>query len=499
MTIKILGINFFHCLMFSSPDAHAFLDAVHEIIKEEAFLKGNNRETPVLEFKQPEELRTLIDFEIGTKPSNQAVILEELKKIVRYSVKTGHPYFFNLLYAGLDPYTQAGAWVTDAVNSNMHTYEASPVFVLMENYMIKKLTSIVGFKNGCGLFCPGGSASNQLALHLARFRKYPEVKKVGLYGLPCLRCYISEDGHYSLKKAANYLGLGEENVVAIHTDSSGRIVPEDLRQKIMADINQGYVPLFVMATCGSTVLGSYDSLPELRDICQCYDMWLHCDACYGGGVLLSKQYSDLMQGVDGCDSVSWNFHKMSGVPHQCAALLVRSKTILQEANSSRAEYLFQPDKYYDTSYDTGDKSIQCGRKVDVLKLWTLWKAVGDDGMEARIIKAFENSRFIVELLKKSPGFRLVLPEFQCTSVCFWYIPERLRGQEETPEWWLVIHKVAPEIKRRMVGEGTLMINYQPLSSKGFVNFFRIVLHNPACNLSDFNYVVNEIKRLGKDL
>ena len=36
--------------------------------------------------------------------------------------------------------------------------------------------------------------------------------------------------------------------------------------------------------------------------------------------------------------------------------------------------MFQPDKMYDISWDTGDKTFQCGRRVDVLKLWLMWKA-----------------------------------------------------------------------------------------------------------------------------
>jgi hypothetical protein len=39
-----------------------------------------------------------------------------------------------------------------------------------------------------------------------------------------------------------------------------------------------------------------------------------------------------------------------------------------------AAYLFQPDKFYDTSYDIGDKTIQCGRYADVFKVWLLWKS-----------------------------------------------------------------------------------------------------------------------------
>ena len=66
--------------------------------------------------------------------------------------------------------------------------------------------------------------------------------------------------------------------------------------------------------------------------------------------------------------------------------------LLVPCNSTGAKYLFQTDKYYDCSYDTGEKSIQCGRKVDVFKLWLMWKAKGTVGFEKRINQAFDNAR-----------------------------------------------------------------------------------------------------------
>ena len=47
---------------------------------------------------------------------------------------------------------------------------------------------------------------------------------------------------------------------------------------------------------------------------------------------------------------------------------------LEACNSLKANYLFQKDKHYDVTYDTGDKAIQCGRHNDVFKLWLLWRA-----------------------------------------------------------------------------------------------------------------------------
>ena len=60
-------------------------------------------------------------------------------------------------------------------------------------------------------------------------------------------------------------------------------------------------------------------------------------------------------------------------------------------------------------------------------------------------------------------------------------------------------QVAPIIKTGMMEAGTMMIGYQPLSTKKLVNFFRIIIHNPLCDFSDMDFVVREIDRLGNDI
>lgn len=44
---------------------------------------------------------------------------------------------------------------------------------------------------------------------------------------------------------------------------------------------QGYVPLFVNATAGSTVYGAFDPINEIADICEKYNLWLHVDVSSG--------------------------------------------------------------------------------------------------------------------------------------------------------------------------------------------------------------------------
>lgn len=62
-------------------------------------------------------------------------------------------------------------------------------------------------------------------------------------------------------------------------------------------------------------------------------------------------------------------------------------------------------------------------------------------MAERIEACFDNALYLRDLIRDTEGFRLVVEEPECTNVCFWYIPKRLRGQQETEAWWNEIAKV----------------------------------------------------------
>lgn len=72
---------------------------------------------------------------------------------------------------------------------------------------------------------------------------------------------------------------------------------------------------------------------------------------------------------------------------------------MQNCNQMHACYLFQQDKHYDLSYDTGDKALQCGRHVDIFKLWLMWRA------KVRPCEVFKTQRghFAMFLKALDPG------------------------------------------------------------------------------------------------
>uniref|UniRef100_H2ZAN1 Glutamate decarboxylase n=1 Tax=Ciona savignyi TaxID=51511 RepID=H2ZAN1_CIOSA len=448
------------------------------------------------DFHHPHQLLDGIEgfsLEITGEAESLEQILVDCRDTLKYGVKTGHPRFFNQLSSGLDIISLAADWLTSTANTNMFTYEIAPVFTLMEDVVIRRMCSIIGWEDGEGIFSPGGSINNLYAVIMARHYVMPEVKYDGMRGFPELVMFQSK--HILQSKLA------------------------------------GKVPFYVTATAGTTVIGAFDKIPEISGICKKYGVWLHVDAAWGGAVMMSQKHRHLVTGIELADSVTWNPHKMMGVVLQCSALLTRHKVlvtavmydvinllpivmsclvlsrhsdvrntsqgILESCNEMNADYLFQQDKHYDVTYDTGDKTIQCGRHVDVFKLWLAWRAKGDAGFEKHVDRCIELSRYLVRKIRKTRGFELVNPEPEYANVCFWYFPPCIRNLSDETIKHEKLNKVAPLIKSRMMENGTIMIGYQPLGSK--VNFFRNIVSNPAVDYDDIDFIITEIERLGRDI
>uniref|UniRef100_A0A4W4EFM0 Glutamate decarboxylase 1b n=1 Tax=Electrophorus electricus TaxID=8005 RepID=A0A4W4EFM0_ELEEL len=465
--------------------------------------KSFDRSTKVLDFHHPHQLLEGLEgfnLELSDQPESLEQILVDCRDTLKYGVRTGHPRFFNQLSTGLDIIGLAGEWLTSTANTNMFTYEIAPVFVLMEQLTLKKMREIIGWPNGegDGLFSPGGAISNMYSVMIARYKYFPEIKTKGMCAAPRLVLFTSENSHYSIMKAGAALGFGKENVILLSTDERGRVIPADLEAKVIAAKQKGYVPLFVNATAGTTVYGAFDPINDIANICEKYNMWLHVDGAWGGSLLMSRKHRHKLSGIERANSVTWNPHKMMGVPLQCSAILVREKGILQGCNSMCAGYLFQPDKQYDVTYDTGDKAIQCGRHVDIFKFWLMWKAKGTVGFQQHIDKCLDLSEYLYKKIKNREGYEMVFQgEPQHTNVCFWYIPPSLRNIPDGEEKREQLHKVAPKIKAMMMESGTTMVGYQPQGDK--VNFFRMVISNHAATTSDIDFLIDEIERLGHDL
>ena len=55
------------------------------------------------------------------------------------------------------------------------------------------------------------------------------------------------------------------------------MIPVDLKRAITEAKTSGQIPIFVNATCGTTVLGAFDPISDIASICKEENMWLHID------------------------------------------------------------------------------------------------------------------------------------------------------------------------------------------------------------------------------
>lgn len=468
---------------------------------------------PVIELASPAELQARfaaavpLAFDDVAAAHTDDAVLDAVDLVIRHSVHTSHPRFVNQNFAGPDPVAVVGDWLGAALNTTGATYEAAPVFTLMESAVLSKLGRIAGYVEADadpmpalppGLFCPGGSSATLYALQLARHRKRPDVRRTGATG-ERLTLFVSASGHYAATKSAALLGIGTDAVIEVASDDGGAILPDALDAAITASVDAGDVPFAVIGTAGTTVTSAFDDLDALADITERHGLWLHVDGCYGGSALFSPAERHRLAGVDRSDSFVWNLHKMMGMTQQCTALLVREPELLAPCFANGADYLFQPDKLH-AEYDSGDRTFQCARRIDVLKLWLAWKHHGDAGFAARVDHAVAMADHTRSRIAASDGaFVPVAGTF--TNVVFAWVPPHHRPLELSPaviptlpvEVHTELHTLAPRIKARMQAEGTAMMGFQPIEG---LNTFRLLFMNPDVTTDDVDAMLGCVAEYG---
>jgi len=277
---KIANLTMFDLLPFNQQ-AHAetreFLQKIVDILLDYIEMSYDRHEQ-VLEYHSPDKLEELFNIAIPHDGMTLQHLITDCATVLKYGVKTGSPHFMNQLSCGLDIIAMAGEWLTATANCNMFTYEVSPIFIIMEHQVLKRMRRIIGFHRGDSVMSPGGTISNLYAVIVARYKAYPEYKVKGPSALPGeLVIFTNDQGHYSMKMAAMVCGLGTSNCVYIPSDKAGRIIPAELERIILEQKANGKYPIMVNATAGTTVLGAFDPISEIADICEKYGLWLHVD------------------------------------------------------------------------------------------------------------------------------------------------------------------------------------------------------------------------------
>ncbi|MBZ5584173.1 MAG: hypothetical protein LAQ30_18565 [Acidobacteriia bacterium] len=348
--------------------------------------------------------------------------------IVRYSRHNGHPRFLGYVASPGTPVTAVGSMVEAALNACVTCWRSAPAATELEHLTVDWLKEMLGYPAAAGgLLVSGGSMANFAALAAARSARFPDVVRQGVAALPRRLCvYVSGEAHFSVRKAAGMLGLGENNVRTVKTDRCLRMDPADLERLVAEDLAAGHVPLFVSANLGATASGAVDPIGAIAGIARRHSLWLHVDAAYGGFAALAPSGRPFFEHIAEADSVALDPHKWLYLPVGCGCVLYKDPSAARAAFSHDAEYTRVIGLERDEAFAFWDYGPELSRPFRALNLWLLLKYAG----ARRLGEAIENNiacaKYLERLVKASGDFEMLAP-VELSIFCFRYAPPGYAG------------------------------------------------------------------------
>jgi sulfinoalanine decarboxylase/sulfinoalanine decarboxylase/aspartate 1-decarboxylase len=450
------------------------LERFERIVKQ---LLEDEKVHPVADHVPTSDLYQVLDLDLNEEGTGEEQFEKALTDLVLSTPRTATNAFFNQLFGGRNEKAVLGDLLAVVLNNSMYTYKAAGPQIGVEKVIMRKVCDIIGWdKNSDGAFAPGGSMTNFMSMLMARDKFSNDIRHNGANQK--MTVYTSKESHYSIPKNAAFSGIGRDNVRYIPTDSKGIMNVEALRSAIEKDVEDGYNPVLVNLTAGTTVLGAFDPIRPVREICDKYNVWIHLDGAYCGSVLFSEKYKHLIDGVELVDSFSFNAHKMIGTPLTCSLIFVKDKKNLYDSFSNDAEYLYQTDH---DEFNLGKTSLQCGRRNDALKFWTLWKSVGTKGLEKIVDQQFILADVARDYFRNNSDYTMYSYD-ESISICFNYknIPPR-------------------DICTALYEKSELMVGYGSFGEDEFIRLVTINAQNEPEDILNFFKVLESFVEENKEL
>ena len=399
-----------------------FRKQLHELADWVADFRENIESLRVAPGEKPGAIRAQLPAQAPEGGESFEKILNDVNRvIVPGMVHWSHPMF--LAYFGWTTTAPAilGEIITAPLNVNAMTWRTSPAATELETLMIDWIRQWVHLPQQFeGVVYDTASVGVMHALAVAREEAAPFVRKRGLVGAgaPVFRIYASEQAHSSAEKAAIALGLGQENVQRVATDSLFRMDASALREMIARDVRDDFKPLAAIATIGTTSTASVDPIPEITRICREFKMWLHIDGAYGAGFAILPEYQSMTAGWSDAESIVVNPHKSLFVPLDFSVLYVRDLEKLRRVFTLVPEYLRGDTVEAQKNYM--DYGIQLGRRFRALKAWIIFRSFGREGIAARLREHIRLANIFADWIRKDNRFELAAP-VSLGIVCFRFV------------------------------------------------------------------------------
>ncbi|AEH33481.1 putative pyridoxal-dependent aspartate 1-decarboxylase [Vibrio anguillarum] len=483
------------------------------------------REHIVAEEKPLKEIEK--DFSNPQIPESPEFVSEHtqhlLDNLVAHSVHTSAPSFIGHMTSALPYFLMPLSKIMIALNQNLVKIETSKAFTPLERQVLGMLHRLIYQKNDAfysqwmhsanhslGAFCSGGTIANITALWVARNNAlkadgdFQGVEKEGLfkamrhYGYHGLAILVSDRGHYSLKKAADVLGIGQEGLVCVKTDHNNRLCPQDLKAKMAHLKSQKIKSFAVVGVAGTTETGNIDPLRDIANICQQEGCHFHVDAAWGGATLMSNNHRHLLNGIELADSVTIDAHKQLYIP-MGAGMVLFKKPDAMHSIEHHAQYILRKG-----SKDLGSHTLEGSRSGMAMLVYASMHIISRPGYELLIDQSLAKARYFADLIKEQDDFELISEPELCL-LTYRYIPAFVRQalQQALPNQKAELNELLNEItqfvQKKQRETGRSFVSRTRLNPERWDKLdtivFRVVLANPLTTHAILHSILDEQRHI----
>jgi len=387
---------------------------------------------PIMPATTAAELRQLLYEPLPQEPGTVSEILRTIQDVVYPLCRhNGHPRFFGYVSSPGTGAAAIGDLLAAALNANVTSWRSAPAAAELEHLVVDWLKAMIGYDvKSAGLLVSGGSMANLAALAAARTSTEWTQARAGSAQKPALRIYISEEGHFSIKKAAHLLGIEGGNVQWIPTDVSFRVDIVEMERRIKTDLESGLTPMCIVANAGTTSTGAVDPIADLADIAERHRLWLHVDAAYGGFAALAASAKHMFSGIERVDSVSLDPHKWLYGSVGCGCVLYKHADVAAGTFAEEADYTRPLGMHGDEALAFWEFGPELSRPFRALPLWLQLKLYGIRNLAPAIENNIACARYLARLVEDSTDFELLAP-VGLSVFCFRFRPRDYNGDLDT--------------------------------------------------------------------
>jgi aromatic-L-amino-acid/L-tryptophan decarboxylase len=470
------------------PDWAPFRSLAHRMLDDAIDFLAGVRTRPVWQ-PVPPSVKTRPEQPVPLEATPLASVCDEFRReILPYATGNIHPRFFGWVHGSGQAGGLIAAMLEAAMNCNCGGRDHGAIYV--EQQVLQWCRTLFGFPpRSSGLLLSGTSAANLVALAVARQAADHSVRTDGLARQGrALIAYVSSEGHESVAKAIEILGLGSSALRKIPVRPDFTLDLEALQNAIQTDRAAGLHPFCVIASAGTVNTGAIDDLEQIAALCAAEQLWFHVDGAFGALCILSEQLRPRLRGIEKADSLAFDFHKWMHVQYDAGCVLVRQGDLHRATFSVRPPYLEHlPRGLGGGDFWPCDFGPELSRSFRALRIWFAMKEHGILRLAQSIDRNCAQTRYLAARVSREPELEILAPA-TLNIICFRYLrpglaESRLDVLNQTIVENIQLRGIAAPSTSRIAGRLAIRVN----------------ITNHRTRTSDLDLLVDSVLEAGRAL